>query len=325
MRVDGVEGRRPRYSVVVPVYQSNRSVERLVERTLAVFDETVRQPFEIVLVDDGSTEPSTWPTLTRLHSQHPDRVTAIRLTRNYGKASAILCGLSHARGRWVVTLDDDLQQRPEDIPALIAHETHDVVVANYPTRRHGPLVVATSWIKSRFDRAILGLPCRMSPLKLINETVVRAVLHLQPHRPFIPAMLAHVTSDFVPVILEHQESAHGRSRYNLFRRLRQFSNLLIGNSNLLLRCVGGFGVLVACSGLVFAVYVVIRRLAGSIQEPGWASLISLNLVFGGLTLITLGIIGEYLIRILDGLQAKPAFVVREVQENSGRKDHSAEA
>ncbi|MEQ8857302.1 MAG: glycosyltransferase family 2 protein [Pseudomonadales bacterium] len=304
---------RPRYTVVVPVFQSSESVTQLTERTVAVFTRTVREPFEIILVDDGSTAPSTWSTLLNLNARFPGHVTAIRLTRNYGKASAILCGLRQARGRWVITIDDDLQQRPEDIPQLIAEESHDVVVAQFTSRRHSPLVVATSWIKSRFDRIILGLPCRMSPFKLISEPVVRALIDLNPHKPFIPAMLAHITTDFMPVPIEHQPSAHGRSRFSLYRRLRQFSNLVIGNSNLLLRCVGGFGAMVACAGLLFAVYVLIRRILGYIQEPGWASLVSLNLVFGGLTLITLGIIGEYLIRILDSLQEKPAFVVREIR------------
>lgn len=307
----------PRYSVVVPVYQSSESVRTLTERTIEVFSTIVRQPFEIILVDDGSTAATTWATLRDLHQRFPDHVVAIRLTRNYGKASAVLCGLRHIKGRWVITMDDDLQQRPEDIPRLIASESHDVVVAQFPERRHGPLVVSASWIKSRFDRVILGLPCRMSPFKLINGRIVRALTELNPHKPFIPAMLAQVTTDFVPVTLEHQPSAHGRSRYSLHRRLRQFSDLLIGNSNLLLRCVGGFGALVAIAGMLFAAYVFYRRLMGFIQEPGWASLVSLNLVFGGLTLITLGIIGEYLIRILDGIQQKPPFVVREVLGQPG--------
>ncbi len=308
---------RPRYSIVVPVFQSSASVEQLTERTVEVLSHVAQNRFEIILVDDGSTAPSTWATLSGLHRRFPEHVVAIRLTRNYGKASAILCGLRHARGRWVVTMDDDLQHRPEDIPRLIAHESHDVVVAQFPERQHGPLVVAASWVKSRFDRVILGLPCHMSPFKLINETVLQALIQLNPHKPFVPAMLAHITTDFVPVTLEHQASAHGRSRYSLARRLRQFSDLLIGNSNLLLRCVGGFGAFVAFAGLLFAVYVLVRRLLGLIQEPGWASLVSLNLVFGGLTLITLGIIGEYLIRILDGIQAKPPFVVREALRPAG--------
>ena len=219
--------------------------------------------------------------------------------------------MEHARGQWIVTLDDDLQQRPEDIPALTAHENHDVVVAQFEERYHGPFTLAASWIKSHFDRVILNIPCRISPLKLIRAPVVHAICRLRTNRPFIPAMLGNVTDDFFPVVVRHEPSAHGRSRYTLGRRIRQFSDLLIGNSNLLLRCVGGFGVLVATWGMIYAVYVVFRRLFGTLHEPGWATLVAINLVFGGLTLITLGIVGEYLIRILDGNMGKQPFVVRE--------------
>ena len=157
---------RPRYSVVVPVYDSHGSVERMVDRTAAVFEGTVRHPYEIILVDDGSRAAQTWMTLKRLANQRPGVIVAIRLTRNFGKASAVLCGLGRARGRWVITLDDDLQQRPEDIPKLIPHEDHDVVVANFEAASR-PVRGASSWVKGQFDRVILGVPCRMSPLKLI--------------------------------------------------------------------------------------------------------------------------------------------------------------
>jgi glycosyltransferase involved in cell wall biosynthesis len=306
----------PRYSVVVPVYESNDSVVHLVERIVAVFETSIRQAYEIILVDDGSRTARTWTTLSRLVGERPDVVSAIRLTRNYGKSSAVLCGLRHARGQWIITIDDDLQQRPEDIPQLIVHEDHDVVVANFRQRKHSRFVVATSWIKGQFDRLILELPCRMSPLKLIRASVVQAMLLLQTNRPFIPAMLVHVTTDIYPVVVPHEASSHGRSRYNFSRRLRQMSDLLIGNSNLLLRCVGGIGAVLAGWGVIYAVYVVCRRLFGTLQEPGWATLVAINLVFGGLTLITLGIIGEYLIRILDRSTGKPAYHIREIVDRS---------
>jgi glycosyltransferase involved in cell wall biosynthesis len=290
----------------------------MVDRTAAVFEGTVRHPYEIILVDDGSRAAQTWMTLKRLAKQRPGVVVAIRLTRNFGKASAVLCGLGRARGRWIITLDDDLQQRPEDIPALIAHEDHDVVVADFETRHHGQFAVFSSWVKSHFDRLILGVPCRMSPLKLIRASVVEAMLQANTNRPFIPAMLADVTSDFFPIGLPHQASSHGRSRYSFRRRFRQFSDLLIGNSNVLLRCVGGFGAIVATWGMIYAVYVVCRRLFGTLQEPGWATLVAINLVFGGLTLITLGIIGEYLIRILDRGTGKRPYHIREIVEAPDR-------
>jgi len=302
----------PRYSVIVPVYESDRSVAELVERTCRVFENVIGASFEIVLVDDGSRRATTWPTLQRLVAERPDQVLAIKLSKNFGKASAILCGMHHATGQWIVTIDDDLQQRPEDIAALVAHESHDVVVANFTNRHHDRFTLATSWIKSQFDRVILGLPCKMSPMKLIRASVVNAIKEQTTNKPFIPALLAHVTDDFVAVVVAHEPSHRGKSRYNLRRRFRQFSDLLIGNSNLVLRSVGAFGAMVALSGMLYAVWIVFRRVFGTIGEPGWATIVAINLVFGGLTLITLGIIGEYLIRILEATTHKQPYLVREV-------------
>jgi len=252
----------------------------------------------------------TWPTCKRLASVH-DEVIAVRLMRNYGKAGAVLCGLSRVRGSWVVTLDDDLQQRPEDIPRLAKLREHDVVVANFESSRHSHLRRLSSWIKGLFDRAILGVPCKMSPLKLFKAEVARGMLQIRTPHPFIPALMAHVTRDFVNISVPH-EAGRQESRYTFSRRLRQFSNLLINNSNLLLRSLGGLGLVFGVGGLVYAVTVIVRRVTGVPIQSGWSSLVVINLVFGGLILIALSLIGEYLIRILEGTSEKPAFLVREV-------------
>lgn len=312
IRSSGEPDERPEYSVVIPVYESDRSVVELVERLRRVFEEELGTSWEVVLVDDGSRSPQTWPTCERL-ARDDSRVVAIRLMRNYGKPGAVLCGLEHVRGRWIVTIDDDLQQRPEDIPALVRHRDHDVVVANFENRRHGRLTVLGSRIKHRFDRLILGLPCEMSPLKLFKSEVARGMLQVRTPYPFIPALLAHTTKDFVPVTVRHEQSRHGKSRYTLRRRIRQFSHLLINNSSLLLRGFGGLGFTVSLSGFGFALWVIIRKLAG-FKPPltGWASLVVINLFFGGLILIALAIVGEYLIRILEGISDKPPFLVRQI-------------
>jgi glycosyltransferase involved in cell wall biosynthesis len=283
----------------------------LVERLKKVFEETLSATYEIVLVDDGSKSAETWKVVQDLASTH-ETVRGIRLSRNFGKPSAVLCGLGVAKGDWIITIDDDLQQRPEDIPTLVEYEDHDVVVANFAKRHHGRVTRFTSWIKSQFDRVILGLPCKMSPLKLFRAEIAQGMLQIRTPRPFIPALMASVTNDFYPVVVPHDGSRHGPSRYSIRRRLRQFSNLLIGNSNLLLRWFAILGAIVAVSGFIFGTYIIIRKISGDPLLPGWTSLVVINLFFGGLILIALGIIGEYLIRILEGSTLTPPYVVREV-------------
>lgn len=310
----------PTYSVVVPVYQSHGSVRELVARTAAVF-EKVGESFEIILVDDGSTEPRTWETLKSLHDDST-HVTAARLSRNFGKSNAVLCGLTLARGAWVITLDDDLQQRPEDIPRLLELRDHDVVVASYTGRNHALAARVFSRIKRQFDRHILGLPCPMSPMKLIKSVIVEGMLKNSSPHPFVPALLSHVTTDFVTVALQHSASRHGKSRYTLARKWRQFSNLIVGNSAITLKLIGRLGVTVSLVGFLYAGYVVTRYFLGAAPPPGWSSLIVINLVFGGLILIALGIVGDYLARLLHTADHRPPFHLREVLKNERLSDHT---
>ncbi len=300
----------PTYSVVIPAYNSSSSLVELADRLHRVFTETIQENYEILFVDDGSSNPATWKKLEEL-AQRPF-ITSIRLMRNYGKPGAILCGLSHASGQWIITIDDDLQQLPEDIPLLVKFRAHDVVVGAIQKKKHSLLVQLSSKFKAKFDRLILNVPCPMSPLKLINVSVVNSMLAISTPRPFIPALISSVTTDFVSVPISHEESRLKKSRYSFSRRIGQFSNLLIGNSTLLLRAIGIIGTCTALMGFIFAFYVIIRALLGEQVLPGWSSLIVINLVFGGLLLIALGINGEYLFRILENSSSKPAYQVRTI-------------
>lgn len=306
----------PDFSVIIPAYNSDDSLVELCNRLERVFIEVMQTSYELVIVNDGSSNPSTWPTIQRI-SQRP-HVLAINLMRNYGKPGAIMCGIAHASGRWLITIDDDLQQLPEDIPKLAELRSHDVVVGELQARQHSWWIRLSSRIKAQFDRIILGVPCRMSPLKLINADVAQGMLEVSTPRPFIPALLCNVTTDIVSVPVQHESSQAGSSRYSLLKRFSQFSNLLIGNSSLLLRSIGLIGATAAFAGFIFALYTMVRILLGEEIVPGWASLIVINLTFGGLILIALGINGEYLLRTLEHSSNRPAYRVRTLLR---REDH----
>lgn len=303
---------RPVYSVVVPVYNSDSSVKELLERLINVFEKEVKASYEVIFVDDGSTRPSTWPMLDRLNRDN-ETVTSVKLRRNFGRTSAILCGLNLARGQWIITMDDDLQHLPEDIVTLIEHRAHDVVVGNFRKKQHTRSQIFTSWIKSGFDRIILGVPCKMSSFILFKYDVIRGMLQISSASPFLPALMTYVTSDIVSIEVRHMASMNKESRYNFFTRFKQFSNLLIGNSSLVLRTVGLFGMSVSSAGFLYALYIIIKKLLGHTYLTGWASLVVINLFFGGFILMALGIIGEYLIRILAESYGKPPFIIREIR------------
>lgn len=298
-------------SIVVPVYDSTRSVKELADRLQATFSALDGFSWELILVDDASPSPETWPLLEALARDTPE-VRAFQLTRNFGQHAATLCGLAEARGAWVVTMDDDLQHRPEDIPALLAERRHDIVIGAFTRRRHSLFKRATSWLKAIFDRLVIGKPrsVRLSAFRLINRVVVDGMLKIQTPHPFIPALMLHISKDIVNVETGHDPRKHGRSGYSLLKLVSLFSRLLINNSSLLLQGTAYIGVLGALGSFVMAGVFTYRKLVFGSKITGWASLMVTSLFFFGVILFSLGVVGEYLSRLVAGVERKPTYFVR---------------
>lgn len=299
----------PDYSVVVPVYNSGPQLRELVDRLTRVFEDSVGASHEIILVDDGSTNPVTRSLLPQL-AELPN-VLVVRLTKNFGKAGAVMAGLSQSRGQWAVTIDDDLQQLPEDIPKLIALRAHDMVTARHGKRKHSWSRELTSRIKQRFDSAVLGYTVPLSALKLINRRVVDGMLARAADQPFIPALIIEVTSDIVAVETSHHKSAYAKSRYTLRSRWRQFTNLLYGNSGFMMRVAAWSGMAMILLAVVAAFALLAGLAAGVLSDITSGFIIVVIFLVGGANLAAIGISGEYLVRIMGVSSKRPAFVIRE--------------
>ncbi|QTN39146.1 glycosyltransferase family 2 protein [Cryomorphaceae bacterium] len=301
----------PQYSVVIPVYNSLNSLGDLTDRLTAVFS-GLDASFELVYVDDCSPNPKTWPKLLELSAQ--PNVRAIRLTRNFGQQAATICGLEHALGDWVITMDDDGQHAPEDIPKLIQERNHDVVIGQLQEKKHTLSKRFFSWVKARFDRIILDKPkgLRLSAFRLIRRETVENMLQLvRTPYPFLPAMMFYVTKDIVGVPVGHFDRSEGKTGYTLRSMFRLFKNLLINNSSLLLRYIGNLGITIALFSFVLGIYFIYKKLFFDIETVGWTSVIVSVLFIGGLVLFTLGVLGEYLIRIINTVERRPLYIVRE--------------
>ena len=296
-------------SIVVPVYDSSVLIELTDRIESALAGQGVS--YEIIFVDDGSSEPGVWPTLSRLAAERP-AVRAIQLTRNFGQQAATLCGLAEAGGDVVVTLDDDLQHDPADLPRLLGRPDADIVIGQLLGKRHPPLRRAASRVKGLFDRMLIGRPVdiQLSSYRVLSRAVVDGVLAAHPPRPFLPALMFHASRNVVGVPVAHHPRLQGRSGYTWTKMFRVFSNLLINNSALLLRLVGFAGLSCAGASFVMSAIVVYRRLAHSLAVPGWASLMVAQLLIGGLVLVALAVVGEYLLRIVEAAEGRPAFLVR---------------
>ncbi|MBN2757950.1 MAG: glycosyltransferase family 2 protein [Bacteroidales bacterium] len=300
------------YSIVIPVFNSSKSLIEIVERIKNVFINEIKQTYEIIFVDDGSSNIITWPTLKKLTAEN-NAITIVKLMRNFGKSSAVLCGFSYVKGNYVIMMDDDLQHFPEDIPKLIIQKKHDIVIAEFKEKKHSFFKQKSSNIKGWFDYKLIGKPkhIKNSAFILINSKIIRAINNLNISNPFISALLFFVSKDIVNVECTHGNRIEGKTGYTFKKLIIQFSNLLINNSSYLLKSVAYIGVTFSIFSFFMIIYYLYRYFFHGIDVTGWLTLVILTLLIGGLILFSIGVIGEYLIRIIKGIEKKPAFIVRE--------------
>jgi dolichol-phosphate mannosyltransferase/undecaprenyl-phosphate 4-deoxy-4-formamido-L-arabinose transferase len=303
---------RELFSIVVPVFNSTGTLEQLVQRTGAVFARMPQFDHEIIFVDDASARAETWPTLQRLAQEH-DNVRCVQLMRNFGQTPATFCGMSLARGQFIVTLDDDLQHAPEDIPLLIAQREHDVVFAQFRELKHSSHKRFLSWLKNFILAFLIDKPkgLQLTSFRLFRRELAQAMLSVVASpQTTLPPLLFFLTRDVATVDAQHNARLEGESNYTLGRLWRLARNLMINESVLLLKLIGRLGFSLAFLSVIGGLLVLMRKLVWGSAVAGWASIMIVLLVVGGLILFSLGIIGQYLARLISGVEGRPAFVIR---------------
>lgn len=301
-------------SIVVPVYNSSDCLPALLERLERELARSGRR-YEIVLVDDDSTDDS-WSVLRAEAARRP-ALRAARLMRNAGQVPATLCGLELARGAIVVTLDDDLQHPPDQIAALVAAleaaPELDAVFGQFAEKHHRGYRNLASRLLGALHRRAFGLPrgVRPSSFRALRRRLVDAVLR-HPHRaPSLTTLIAASTRRVATVPVRHDPRWAGRSNYTLGRQLALAFDNLAGSSTAPLRAVSAIGLVFCVGSFGYGLVVLGRYLSGRIAVPGWTTLALLALLSTGLVLVALGVIGEYLARVLREVRAGPRHVVRE--------------
>lgn len=303
----------PFVSVVIPVYRSAGTLEDLVTRLVSVLDR-LRFDFEIVLVEDGSPDNS-WEVLKHVQLVHPSRLVTIQLMRNFGQPNALMCGFRHARGRYIVTMDDDLQNPPEEIPKLInaiAASGLDLVYGHYDEKQHEYWRNLGSRLVNFFYRLVFRSNRTTTSFRIMRRQIVESILTYDLNFTYIDGLLAWNTQRIGEVVVEHHPRSAGRSGYSGSKLFVLALNLFTNFSLLPLQVASGLGLLVACGGFLCAFYYLVRYLVVGINVPGYASIIITVLVLGGVQLLSLGILGEYLGRLHLNVNRKPQYVERQV-------------
>lgn len=314
----------PAYSIVIPVYQSARMLPELHQRLTAVM-QGLGKPYEIIFVEDCGRD-NAWQVLQEL-TKKDALVSAIQLMHNSGQSNATLCGLAHARGGVVLTMDDDLQHPPEEIPALIRAlgPNVDVVMGTPKEKNHHWFRRLGSGVMHDLNCYLLGKDrsLRFTSFRLMRRGVVDGLLILRTLSPALGPMINTVTHRIVNTTVEHAPRKEGRSGYTLRRLFAQTMSNLIGYSMLplrLLAVIGGAGIVLSIG---FAIGLVLHYLKGGVV-PGWTSIALLLVMLSGFNFFAFAIIGEYVLRILQRVNATPQYFVRmRIPSEKGEDDHHA--
>jgi len=302
----------PGISIVVPVYNSAGTLAELFSRLERVLSAEGHK-YEIILVNDGSQDDS-WSQIKFLAAEH-ETVTGINLMRNYGQHNALLCGIRAANFATIITMDDDLQHPPEEIPRLLTQleQGYDVVYGTPREAQHGLWRILASWITKLALQSAMGAQNarNISAFRAFRTQLRSAFSHYQNRYVSIDVLLTWGTNRFGSLQVDHQPRKMGQTNYTFRKLVSHALNMITGFSVLPLRIASILGFTFAFFGLLVLVYVIGRYLIQGGSVPGFPFLASTIAIFAGVQLFALGIIGEYLARMHFRLMDRPSYVVRE--------------
>jgi undecaprenyl-phosphate 4-deoxy-4-formamido-L-arabinose transferase len=298
------------YSVVIPVYRGESTLPELVER-LSIVLAGLGGEYEILLVNDGSPDHS-WDVILSLSKRYPS-VLGLDLMRNYGQHNATLCGVMHAKHEIIVTMDDDLQHRPEDIPALIAklNEGYDVVYGSPRRLPKGIIRNSMTLVTKTLLARVMNVPSvkNISAFRVFRASLRAAFNNFRSPSMTLDVLLSWGTNRFTSVIVDIDPSELS-SNYSFLTLTKAAMLIVTGYSTAPLRAASWLGFTMTLFGIGVFVYVLyIYWSAGSL--PGFPFLASLISIFGGAQLFALGIFGEYMARMFDRIMDRPPYVVSE--------------
>jgi dolichol-phosphate mannosyltransferase len=322
---DGAKPPRTEVSVVVPCHNELETLPEL-HRRLAETLDGMGMSWELVIVDDFSADGTR--DLARGLAQRDPRVRAVLLSRNFGLARAHVAGLRHSSGRWTVVMDGDLQDEPEVIPQMLelAKAGHDVVYCVRSSRGEGRLMrFATAAFYRIMSRvAEVPHPSQAGSFSMLSRRAVEEIEAMPERNVFFPGLRAFVGYDQVPLRVHRPARAPGQEHVSVRGKLAYGLNALFAFSNAPLRIATWMGFIIATGGAILAlVYTYLKFVVGG-AVPGFTGLLTVVLFLGGVQLITLGVIGEYIGRIYGEVKRRPRYVVGETVNVEAHADESAE-
>ena len=300
------------YSVVVPVFNSEAVVGRTVEAIERVFQEA-RLKYQLVLVNDGSKDRS-WEIISECARRSPN-VVALNLLKNYGQHHANLAGFREATGDYVITMDDDLQNPPDQALILIdkAMAGHDVVFGRFEQKKAAGYRKLGSKMISLINRRIFGQPTDLavSNFRILRRDVVQRICASRTAHPYVTGQALMYSNSPADVLVRHDPRPVGKSNYGISRILSLVFSILFSYSLWPLRAAAVAGFVVAVASFLFGCFYLVRGFFVDTRVPGWTTLIVLLSFLDGVVIALLSMLGEYVVRTLNAVSAEDSYHVSE--------------
>jgi glycosyltransferase involved in cell wall biosynthesis len=303
-----------KYSVVIPVYNSQAIVGETIDRTAAFFAAQGWE-YEIILVNDNSPDQS-WQVISQKAQANP-RIVAIDLLRNYGQHTAVYCGLQHMTGDYAITMDDDLQNPPEEIIHLVTtmlQGDYDIVYGQFRRKEHANYRRAGSRAIALINRQVFRQPRDLvvSNFRIIRRDVVTRMINYRTNYPYITGLSLMFSSRRGNAWVEHHPRKVGRSNYNTFRIAALVMRILFNYSSYPLRVVSTIGFAVAAISFIVGTFYLLRALFVGTTVPGWATVVVLLAFLSGVNTVIVSMLGEYLIRLVQQVSQSNIYYVRGI-------------
>ena len=308
---------------VIPCYRSAKTVGKVVEEIDGAMAKLSAYDHEIILVNDCSPD-DTFEVIRRLCAERPD-ICGVNLARNFGQHAALMAGFAHTRGEIVVCLDDDGQTPADEVDKLLGkiEEGYDVVYASYARKQHSGFRNFGSRINELMTRVMLRKPkgLYLSSYFAAGRFVVEEMLRYQNPYPYVIGLVLRTTKNIVNVEVNHREREEGTSGYTIGKLFGLWFNGFTAFSVKPLRIATAAGCFTACAGFLYGIYTVIKKFVNPAVPVGFSALMAAVVILGGMIMLMLGLIGEYIGRIYISLNNSPQYVIREcVNAERDKKD-----
>jgi undecaprenyl-phosphate 4-deoxy-4-formamido-L-arabinose transferase len=300
-------------SVIIPVYNSEQTLPILLQRLTTIL-QSITDYYEILLINDGSKDYS-WAVINQ-EAKTNDKIRAINLMRNYGQHNALICGVRHASYETIITIDDDLQHPPEEIPVLLKKLicNKDLIYGIPKKEQHGLFRNISSITAKIIFKHILHLKHAryISAFRAFRTKLRDSFAAFNNNHACLDVLLAWATTHIDYVKVKHNDRPIGKSNYNFRKLIYHALNIILGSSTFLLKLAIIFGLTASALGFILFLYVIIKFLTLGSVVQGFTFLATIVTIFAGVQLFTLGIIGEYLGRIYFKTMNKPIYAIRDM-------------